>query len=92
MRRQRTRRNWKTDLQRWGKKERKERFRARETIIQRWGTERGDVSQTFRLQDQVMETTGKRLGAALRSGTSTASHFGVVPRDQGLGESGTPDQ
>ena len=36
MRRQRTRRNWETDLQRWGKKERKERFRARETIMQRW--------------------------------------------------------
>ena len=73
-------------------KERQERFRARETIIQRWGTERGNVSQTFRLQDQVMETTVKRLGAALRSGTRTASHFGVVPGDQGLGESGTPDQ
>ena len=73
-------------------KDRKERFRARETIIQRWGTERGNVSQTFRLQDQVMETTVKRLGAALRSGTRTASHFGVVPGDQGLGESGTPDQ
>lgn len=73
-------------------KERKERFRARETIIQRWGTERGNVSQTLRLQDQVMETTVKRLGAALRSGTRTASHFGVVPGDQGLGESGTPDQ
>lgn len=73
-------------------KERKERFRARETIMQRWGTEWGDVSQTFRLPDQVMATTGKRLGAALRSGTRTASLFGAVPGDQGLGENGTPGQ
>ena len=69
-------------------KERKERFRARETIIQRWGTERGDVSQTFRLPDQVMVTTGKRRGAALRSGTRTASLFGAVQETKAWGETG----
>ena len=40
MRRQRTRRNWETDLQRWGKKERKEKKKKKERN-QLWAKSQG---------------------------------------------------
>lgn len=65
----RTRRNWK-DLQRDGE-ERKERFRARETIIQRWGTEREMFPRHSGSTGPSDGDNGQEAGATLRSGTST---------------------
>lgn len=64
MRRQRTRRNWKTDSAAMGKERKERRDQSQRDNNTEMGHRARCFPVTFRLQDQVMETTGKRLGAA----------------------------